>query len=141
MGRLVSTRTLGAVVANAGDDERALTRIAKYIPAEILAFFAMWTQGAASLPWADAVRWVELGGALVGLVATYLYFDRFFPESSIRSRIAHKRISTLAFGVYAYNLSAGAIPSYFVPGVALLLTAAITLVSALIIPSEKPAGN
>ena len=141
MGRLVTARGVGTKAAGGNDQDGALSRIAKYVPAEVLAFFAMWTQAMASLPWKDAILPAEIGGAVVGVVFTYFYFERFFPEASISSRSAHKLVSTLAFGVYAYNLSAGAVPKYFVPGIALALTAAITLFSAVFIPTEKPPGT
>lgn len=136
MGRLVTVRTVGPRAAAAGDEDSPLSRIAKYVPAEVLAFFAMWTQAAASLPWPEIVLPAELVGAAAGLLVTYVYFDKFFPKAPPEARKAHKWISTLAFGVHAYNLSAGAIPEYFVPGIALALTAAITLISALVIPTE-----
>lgn len=145
MGRLVTARVFGAKAAAGGDQDAALARIGKYIPAEILAFFAMWTQGTATLAAKPMLQeylgGIELVGAIIGLVVTYIYFDRFFPQSAAVSRNAHKWISTLAFGVHAYNLSAGAVSTYFVPGVALLATAVITLVSAVYIPTEKPNGN
>lgn len=136
MSRLVTPRQTAVKAAGGSEQDGALSRIAKFVPSEVLAFFAMWTQAIASLPWKGAVPLIELGGAIVGLIITYVYFDRFFPQASPASRSAHKWISTGAFGVHAYNLSAGATPEYFIPGIALASTALITLISALYIPTE-----
>jgi hypothetical protein len=136
MGRLVTARTVGTKAAGGNDQDGPLSRIAKYVPSEVLAFFAMWTQAVASLSWKDVVLPAEIGGAVIGLIVTYVYFDRFFPQSPASSRSAHKWVSSGAFAVHAYNLSAGAIPAYFIPGIALALTALITLLSVIVIPTE-----
>src|SRR5690349_22205970 len=119
MARLVTVRMLGPRTASSTDEDSPLSRIAKFVPAEVLAFFAMWTQAVASLPWPKAILPGELIGAALGLVFTYFYFDKFFPKAPPEARKAHMWISTLAFGVHAYNLSAGAISEYFIPGIAL----------------------
>ena len=136
MGRLVTVKYLGAQTAAAGEEDGPLNRIAKYVPAEVLAFFAMWTQAMAELPWKNAVLGGEIVGAVLGLIVTYAYFDRFFPNEPPEAQSAHKWISTLAFAVYAYNLSAGAISQYFEPAIALAVTAFITLLSALFVPKK-----
>jgi hypothetical protein len=137
MSRLVSVRYVGAVAASKGDDDNTAARIAKYIPGEIIAFFSMWTQGVAILPWKNALLTCEVVGIIVGLIVTPLYFSKFFPNAPPEARAAHRWISTIAFAVYAYTISAAVIPEYFVAGLALLATALITLVSALFIPTKS----
>lgn len=139
MSRLVTVKTIGPVAAAAAAPrDSTLTRIGKYVPAEILAFFAMWTQAVGTFSSSYARVPVEVAGVLIGLVATYIYFDRFFPGAPVEARNAHRWISTLAFAVYAYNLSAPVLPSgCFIPGAALLATALITLISALVEPTKK----
>lgn len=133
MSRLVETVSPGAKAAGGGP-EGGLERIAKYIPAEILAFYALWTQAAASLPWAQYILPICIAGAVIGLVVTYVYFDRLFPNAAPESKRYHRVISPVAFGVYSYTIMGSVVPDIFVSGIALLATAAITLASALAIP-------
>jgi hypothetical protein len=137
MARLVTVRPAGAAQASAAEDD-ALSRIGKYIPAEVLAFYALWTQAMAMLRWKELIIPGELLGGVIGLVFTYFYFDRFFPNEAKEARKAQKIISPLAFAVHAYTISAAAIPKdYFEPAIALALTALITLASAAYIPKKK----
>jgi|SRR5882762_2033631 len=140
MSRLVTVRYTGPQAAGDGDRDGPGARIAKFIPAEVLAFFAMWTQGVALLPWKNTIQTAELVGAVLGVVFTFVYFSRFFPNAPPESRAAHRYISTLAFAVYAYTISAVVIPGYFVPALAFLATAVITLVSAAFIPTSAASG-
>lgn len=141
MSRLVSAGRSGPDAArvdeSASAKDPALSRIAKYIPAEILAFYTMWTQGASQLPWKDMVMPLCLAGLAAGAVLCYVYFGRFFPEAPEASRKAHKILSPLAFLVYGYTIMGAVVPDIFVAGVALMLTAVITLASILMVP--KPA--
>jgi hypothetical protein len=124
--------------ANKGDSDNALARIAKYIPAELVAFFAMWTHGVALLPWKNSILACEMVGVVIGLVVTPAYFTKFFPSAPPEARAAHRWISTLAFAVYAYTISAAVIPKQcYVPALALIATALITLFSAIFIPTSK----
>lgn len=140
MSRLVHTRS--AIVAQSPDtaeaDESALSRIAKFIPAEILAFYTMWTQGAAQLPWKEAVMPMCLGGLIVGAVMSYVYFSRFFPNTPPESRKAHRIMAPLAFLIYGYTIMGAALPHLYIPGVALMATSAITVMSAVYQPTAKP---
>lgn len=133
MGRLVSAVRVGAKAAG-GDSDTPLSRIAKYVPAEILAFYTLWTQAAASLPWKEHILKVCVAGALIGFVVTFLYFDRLFPNAEPAERRFHRIISPLAFAVYSYTIMASVVTDIFVPGIALLATAVITLVSAVAVP-------
>jgi hypothetical protein len=134
---LVSVRYTGPQAAAKGDDDNTTARIAKYIPGEVLAFFAMWTQGVALLPWKVSFLHFEVAGAIVGVIITPVYFTKFFPNTPEEARAAHRWISTVAFAVYAYTISAAVIPKHYVPALALLATALITLVSAIFIPTSK----
>ena len=134
MSRLVTVRYSGATAAAKVDEDRALGRIAKYIPSELLAFYSMYTQGVATLKWASVRPLSELAGAAVGVILTLVYFGHFFPKAPPEARKAHLWISTCSFVVYAYTISAAAVPEYFIPGLALMATALITLVSSVIIP-------
>lgn len=148
MGRLVNsggspsgniTRETGlestAVAAGAAtDNDNGLSRIAKYIPAEILAFFTMWTQGAAQLPMPEYLLTICVIGAVAGAIISFIYFDKFFPDAPEASRKAHKIISPLAFLVYSYTITGSVVQDFFIPGIALMATATITLVSYLVNP-------
>ncbi|HEY6926774.1 MAG TPA: hypothetical protein VI653_25035 [Steroidobacteraceae bacterium] len=139
MSRLVTVRYGGAAAAAKADEDRTLGRIAKYVPSELLAFYSMYTQGVATLKWESVRPLGELVGAAIGVILTLVYFGRFFPKAPPEARKAHLWISTGAFVVYAYTISAAAAPQYFVPGLALMATALITLVSSVIIPrSTRP---
>lgn len=133
MGRLVNTVRRGAL-ATGGDPDTPLSRIAKYVPAELLAFYTLWTQAAASLPWKEHILTVCVGGAVIGVVVTFVYFDRLFPGADPVSRRFHRIISPVAFAVYSYTIMGSVVAHIFVPGVALLATAVITLVSAVAVP-------
>lgn len=141
MSRMVAARRSAALDARTGaqaaESDPALSRIAKYIPAEILAFYTMWTQGAAQLPWPDLVMPLCVGGGIVGAILCYIYFGRFFPDAPEAARRAHQMLSPLAFLVYGYAIMGAVVPEVFVAGLALMLTAVVTLASVLLVPQEK----
>ncbi|MCJ2189172.1 hypothetical protein [Novosphingobium beihaiensis] len=140
MSRLVepvpAAARLNVIGARAAADggETGLERIAKYIPAEILAFYTMWVQGVATLPWPEYRLAMCILGAAFGVVLTYFYFDRFFPGVPIASRHYQRVISPIAFAVYSYTILGSVVPTVFVPGIALMLTAVVTVISAIAAP-------
>lgn len=140
MGRLVTPRRAGGGFLASAEEttpDGGLARIAKYVPAEILSFYALWIQGVAffSPDW-EAVA--ILVGTVVGVIATIIYFARAFPNALPQVRRSHMIVSPLAFIVYAYNLSASVVPQYFHPGVAVFGTALIILISWLMQPTVSP---
>ena len=159
MSRLVETVSAGAKTASRSNPKDGIERIAKYIPAEILAFYTMWTQAAALLPIKSAdpdapppdslvfpegtVTIACLVGLVLGAILTYAYFDRFFPDAKPESRRYHRVISPIAFLIYGYTIWGAVDPSYFVPGIALMATAVLTLGTFLAQPvaSPPPAGG
>jgi hypothetical protein len=134
MSRLVIPEGIGAKAAGGGDKDNNLERIAKYIPAEVLAFYTMWTQAAASMPWANWLLPLCVVGMVIGIVITFVYFDRFFPDEPEAARRTQRLISPIAFLVYGYTIMGAVVPAVFVSGVALAATALITLISAVVIP-------
>jgi len=141
MSRLVTIRRkAGALAAGAPPEEpdNALARIAKYVPAEVLAFFTIWTQAAATSANDKVVLWAAVGGGVLGALFTIFYFGKFFPNVPPEARKAHMWVSTLAFIVYAYTIAGSAIPEvYFKPGIALGATALVTLISSVVVPTQK----
>ena len=134
MSRMVIAETVGATAAGVSEKDTNIDRIAKYIPAEVLAFYTMWTQAAASLPWADWLLTICLVGMVIGVACTYIYFDRFFSGADPASRRMQRAISPVAFLIYSYTIIGAVVPEVFVSGVALAATALITLVSAVAVP-------
>lgn len=158
MSRLIEPAQAGAKLATSSDDPNGVERIAKYIPAEILAFYTMWTQAATMLPIEttdiseepsvgilfpeNTVTIACAGGLMFGVIITFFYFDRFFPNAKPVSRKYHRAISPIAFVIYGYTIWGAVDTTYFVPGIALMATAVLTLVSFLAQPKApiEPAG-
>ena len=138
MGRLVELQVRGVTAAADGSREDPLTRIAKYVPAEILAFYSMWVEGVTTVTSDAKFRlYIVITGGVIGLLATPFYFWRYFPTEPVPVRKAHAIVSSIAFIAYGYSLSAIAIPSWVNAGIALLLTAITTLIAALVQPVHK----
>lgn len=135
MSRLIEPQTTAAHAAGQETEEGKLGRIAKYVPAEFLAFYAAWVEGVATFGFAKEIALLlTVLGIVIGLILTPIYFLHFFEGQPVKVRRAHAVVSTLAFFTYAYSLSAMTIPTWVHPGVCLLLTAITTLLSAFVRP-------
>lgn len=136
MGRLVEAMSSTPKAAAGGESK--LERIAKYVPAEILSFYAMWVEATALLNLNNnaTVSMVAIG-CVIGLVATPIYFWKFFPTEPKTVRQAHMMVSSVAFLAYSYSISSVAIPDFVNPAICLLLTAVATLLSAFIRPRTE----
>lgn len=140
MGRLVETVPVGATAANRSSGHDGIDRIAKYIPAEVLAFYSMWTQASTMLPDtlpAHTLTFSCIIGIFVGISITYFYFDKFFPNADPNARKYHRIISPIAFLIYGYTIWGAVDSLYFLPGLALMATALLTLVSFIAAPMES----
>jgi len=123
-----------------------LERIAKYVPAEVLAFFvfinvileqAVKTGGQAAAMAGVPVTTVAQGALMVGLVLTPMFV--WYVREDGDAWITNAFVSTLAFPFWAYALGAVAFTDYWDGNLAAILLATFTVVSGLISPrARKP---
>jgi hypothetical protein len=123
-----------------------LERIAKYVPAEVIAFTIFVnaileqvlrsggpTATMAGLP----VSTVALGALAVGFVLTPLFV--WYVREEGDAWVINAFVSTLAFPFWAYALGAAAFNTYWDGNLAAILLATFTIISGLISPrSPKP---
>ncbi|REK18429.1 MAG: hypothetical protein DWQ37_04150 [Planctomycetota bacterium] len=120
-----------APAAKPGSDR--LERVAKYIPGEIIAFYILALGILNSVDEGDGLRTPVAWGCLaLGTLATPSYVYRLASKWD-RATFVNAATSTVAFGVWAYNL--GGIFTYqgwYVPWLGSILIGAFTVVSAFI---------
>jgi hypothetical protein len=123
-----------------------LERIAKYVPAEVIAFTIFVnaileqvlrsggpTATMAGLP----VSTVAIGALAVGFILTPLFV--WYVREEGDAWVINAFVSTLAFPFWAYALGAAAFSQYWDGNLAAILLATFTIVSGLISPrSPKP---
>ncbi|MEX0751844.1 MAG: hypothetical protein WD073_02840 [Xanthobacteraceae bacterium] len=123
-----------------------LERIAKYVPAEVIAFFIFinaildqvvrtggQTATMASLP----VMSVAIGALIVATILTpvFIWYVREEGDAWITNAI----VSTLAFPFWAYALGAVAFADYRDGNLAVILLSTFTVVSGLVAPRKRRA--
>ena len=116
--------------------ENYATRVAKYIPGEVLAAYVAMQSFAAGITAAPrtlaAVAWAVFA---IGLACTPLYLARQArPGQPVR---LHLSLSTIAFCVWAYALGGPfAVAGWHVPAIGSIALVAFTLVAGLFEPVE-----
>src|SRR5262249_35429914 len=132
---------LGARVGADKPGDSYLERIAKYVPAEVLAFFvfinvilhqAVKTNGKTAMMAGVPVTSVAQGILVLGLVLTPFFVWYVHEEGD--AWLTNAFVSTLAFPFWAYALGAVAFDKYWDGNLAAILLTTFTAVSGLISP-------
>ena len=123
-----------------------LERIAKYVPAEVLAFFifinaileqAVKSAGKGAAMAGLPVTTVAQGALVVGLVLTPLFV--WYVREEGNAWVTNAVVSTFAFPFWAFVLGAVAFDGFWDGNLAAILLATFTVVSGLIAPrAPKP---
>jgi hypothetical protein len=118
-----------------------LERIAKYVPAEVIAFFifinaildqAVRTGGKSAMMAGFPVMTIAFGALIAGTILTPFFI--WYVREDGDAWITNGFVSTLAFPVWAYALGAVAFADYRDGNLAVILLASFTVVSGLISP-------
>ncbi len=137
----------------AGDNY--LERIAKYVPAEVLAFSlfinsileqAVRAGGKTAMMAGFPVTTIAFGSLIVGMLLTPLFV--WYVREDGDAWLTNAFVSTLAFPFWAYAMNAVAFAEYRDGNLAAILLATFTVISGLISPrvprpkkAERRAGN
>lgn len=109
------------------------TRLAKYIPAELVAMYTLTINSlVAAKPPAAFSPWIAVGMIVLFLLATIFYFVQRAPAGPVRR--AHMIASPIAFLAWAYPLAAPLLGTWFIAWVAVIGQAAAALAAWLIAP-------
>ena len=118
-----------------------LERVAKYVPAEPIAFFifinaildqAMRTGGKSAMMAGFPVSSIAVGALIAGMVLTPFFI--WYVREDGDAWVVNAFVSTLAFPFWAYALGAVAFSDYRDGNLAAILLATFTVVSGLISP-------
>jgi hypothetical protein len=118
-----------------------LERIAKYVPAEVIAFFifinaildqAVRTGGKSAMMAGFPVMTIAVGALIAGTILTPFFI--WYVREEGDAWVTNAFVSTLAFPVWAYALGAVAFNDYRDGNLAVILLASFTVVSGLISP-------
>lgn len=118
-----------------------LERIAKYVPAEVIAFFifinaildqVVRTGGKSAMMAGFPVMSVATAALIVGIVLTPCFM--WYVREEGDAWITNAFVSTVAFPVWAYTLNAVAFADYRDGNLAVILLATFTVVSGFIAP-------
>ena len=129
------TRTLRAGGGDGGDGDDYLTRVAKYVPSEVVAFYlfingAILAAPAGSLP-GDRFIW-HIGAFLLCWVATPVYLVR--RASAGQPKRLQIVLSSVAFPVWAYAVGGAVFAAYYTAAMGSILVATFTFVAGLFAP-------
>lgn len=117
------------------DGDGVVTRIAKYVPAEIITAYTMLFAVLASIGVQGTTALYSAGGLiLLFLGVTVLYVRKYSPADVVRK--AHIVVSPVAFLVWAYPISSSLLGELFVPLVAFGGQAVVIALSFFIKPVE-----
>jgi hypothetical protein len=137
MSRFVKPKSPGLA---AGGEDDFKTRLAKYVPAEIITLYTAAVGGVISTkPDSELQPCIALGLIVFFLLATIAYFGFKAPKGVIRN--AHLVASPVAFLALAYPIAATLLGGWFIGWVAVLGQAAAAVVAWLMAPEEKPANG
>jgi hypothetical protein len=136
----------GGEAQGAPQGDNYLERIAKYMPAEVLAFFifinvileqAAKSGGKEAAMAGVPVTVVALGALIMGLVLTPLFV--WYVREEGDAWVTNACVSTLAFPFWAYAVGAVVFSPYWDGNLAAILIATFTVVSGLISPpADEP---
>jgi uncharacterized Tic20 family protein len=118
-----------------------LERIAKYVPAEVIAFFifinaildqAVRTAGKSAMMAGFPVMTIAVCALIAGTILTPFFI--WYVREDGDAWVTNAFVSTLAFPVWAYALGAVAFADYRDGNLAVILLASFTVVSGLVSP-------
>ena len=149
MGRLVDSQaiTLQARTASANNaDDRIkehLERVAKYVPAEIIAVFVSINTAIDTLPFTEK-KYIYAVNLLLWWIITFFYFKWVAKPDELPAVPTQQKVSVIAFIIWAYAFTgnggvfgngAHGFNIYY-PGIALIVLALFTFVSGFIVPKK-----
>ena len=144
MSRFVTAvpRGLRTKAAAAGEApaREYLERVAKYVPAEIIAGYTAIINGVADTK--EPVKsWTVTACLFICAILTPVYFKLLARPEDKASLRTQQVVSFFAFLVWAYSITGaeplfGGTNSWFVPGIATALLTLFTLISGLIVPKQ-----
>jgi hypothetical protein len=141
--KLPKERTLAADMAGGGDAQKTINeigeRIAKYVPAEILALYTSAVSLIATANAKDAATkrlWLFGLAGLFFLIVTPLWLGRFSDNANIKR--TNQLMGLAAFAVWAYAFPAGWFHDrgLYDPIIAGLLLIVFTVISAFVTPKR-----
>ena len=118
-----------------GDDDDAVARIAKYVPAEIVSIFTLLTTILVSIDISDELRPATAAGLIALFFAvTIVYLALRVPKGLVRK--AHLVVSPVAFLAWAYPIASSPLGAWFYPLLAFGLMAITLAFSIFVKPVE-----
>ncbi len=139
MFQTTPTRAAPAIAAVAGDDY--LTRMAKYVPAEVLGFSmivngilaqAMVAGGDTATMAGFPVMGIAIGALIVGIILTPLFC--WYVREDGDAWLVNAIVSTVAFPFWSYLMGAVAFSKFHDGNLAVILILTFTAVSGLVAP-------
>lgn len=122
------------VAKGVGDEDGALSRIVKYVPAEIVSAYTLLITPMASLNHNPEVQRV----AAVGLIILFLFITIIYimRNTSGDTKKSHLTVSPAAFVAWAYPISSSMLGDWFIPILAFFIQAIVVALSIIIVPRE-----
>lgn len=119
----------------AGTEDNAVSRIVKFIPAEVIGTFTLLFTLLSSMEGSPEYR-PEAAGSLIllFLIVTIAYIARKAKKEHKNVQRAHYLVSPIAFLAWAYPISSSSLGDWFVPLVAFALQAIVLALSIFIRP-------
>lgn len=118
-----------------GKKDNAIDRIAKYVPAEILAGFTALYSALIAMALSDTEKLIG-AAILIALffVVTIFYVIKYTPDSA--SKKAHLAVTPLAFLAWSYAISSAVLGDYYLPLFAFIAQAVVIALSIIVKPGE-----
>lgn len=132
IGRDFSAKAEGG---GTGKKDSAIDRIAKYVPAEILAAFTALYSALIAMALSDGEKLI--GAALliaIFFVVTIAYVIKYTPDSA--SKKAHLAVTPLAFLSWSYAISSAVLGDYYLPLFAFLAQVVVIALSIIVKPGD-----
>ncbi|MCF4099515.1 hypothetical protein [Maritalea mediterranea] len=118
-----------------GKKDGAIERIAKYVPAEILAGFTALYSALIAMALSDNEKLIG-AAILIALffIVTIFYVIKNTPDNA--SKKAHLAVTPLAFLAWSYAISSAVLGDYYLPLFAFIAQAVVIALSIIVKPGE-----
>lgn len=128
-------KTLQEGEVSTAKKDNAIERIAKYVPAEILAGFTALYSALIAMALSDNEKLI--GAAIliaVFFATTIAYIIKYTPDNA--SRKAHLAVTPLAFLAWSYAISSAVLGDYYLPLFAFAAQVVVIALSIMVKPGE-----
>lgn len=132
IGRDFSAKSEGT---RASKKDSAIDRIAKYVPAEILAAFTALYSALIAMALSEGEKLI--GAAIliaIFFITTVVYVMKFTPDDA--SKKAHLAVTPLAFLSWSYAISSAVLGDYYLPLFAFLAQVVVIALSIIVRPGD-----